>query len=228
MQDADPFVGKRTQGRLVGFADAALLAIEGGGPERVRDSERGPFDEGLSQELWALPTPVHPAGVAAAFGDRSDAAVALQIIRLGEALALLAEGGKQARSEDRPGSGEAVEDAEVGMRRRAFGDLVVESLDRMQRGAQLLDERLDEQSAGFDDGGIVRQRSGALDRIDALFDELFLTDVVLMEETLERGAPRLMSGFERGPALQEVAEEDAVLVGEPLQRLGKIVLQGRC
>jgi hypothetical protein len=110
-----------------------LLALEGGRPEGARDGECSPFDEGLSQEGRALPAPMHPAGVAAAFGDRSEAAVALQIIGLGEALALLAEGGQEPRAEDRAGGGEAVEDGEVRMRRRALGDLAIEGFDRLQR-----------------------------------------------------------------------------------------------
>src|SRR5687767_10150108 len=46
-----------------------------------------------------------------------------------------------------------------------------------------------------------------------------------MEEALERGSTRLAHALEGGPALQEVTEQQARRVVEPVQRLRKVVLQ---
>src|ERR1700694_3405782 len=55
----------------------------------------GPFHKGLPDKLRALPPPVHPMLLAAAFGDGGNAGVLLQFIGAPEALALFAEGGEQ-------------------------------------------------------------------------------------------------------------------------------------
>jgi len=59
-----------------------------------------------------------------------------------------------------------------------------------------------------------------------LLDELGLSDVVRVKEALESGAAGLAGGFGGRPALEEVAEQRAVLVGKPLKRLREVVLQG--
>ncbi len=144
MEDSDPLVGERAQRGLVWFTFATLLSIVGARPERARDGESGPFDESLSKERRTLPTPVHPAGVAAAFGDWGDAGVALQIVGGEQAIAIFAKRSEQPRSEGGPGGGEAVEDWEVGMLGRACGDFLIEGMDRLQGHTQLLDQALNE------------------------------------------------------------------------------------
>ena len=75
----------------------SLLPVVSAGPERFVDGLGCPFDERLAQELRALPAPVHPALLAAAFGHGGNAGVPLQFISPVEAVALLAKGREQAR-----------------------------------------------------------------------------------------------------------------------------------
>ncbi len=165
------------------------------GPAGSRDRQRGPFDEGLAEELRTFQAPVDPGGIAAALGDGRDTGVALHVGGGGIPFALLAEGGEESGAEDRAGSGDAVEDGEVRMRRRAFGDLSVEALDRLQRGSELLDEPADEEHVGGDHALVLGQRDGGLDRLDALVDEPGPAHIVLVEEALERGTAGLAGGF---------------------------------
>lgn len=55
-------------------------------------------------------------------GNGCDAAVTLELGRVGVALALFTEGGKQPWAEGRSGGWKAVKDAEVGVRRCEDGD----------------------------------------------------------------------------------------------------------
>ena len=89
---------------------ARWLLVEGASPERVRDGAGDPLDEGLAKEGRARPAPVDPVLVAAAFGDGRDAGVLLEGGGVGEALALLAEGGEQACREDAAGTGQICEE----------------------------------------------------------------------------------------------------------------------
>lgn len=91
MQEAYPLEGQGSHGYLMRAALGALLAIEGAGPEGLVDGLCRPFHDGLAHEGRALPTPVHPALLAAALRNRRDARVALQLLGAGEAFALFAE-----------------------------------------------------------------------------------------------------------------------------------------
>ena len=145
VENPDPLECQGAQGGLMGFAFGALLPVVGSRPERSGNSEGRPFDEGLSEEGGTLPTPVDPGGFAATFGDGRDADISLEAGGDGVTLALLTEGGHEPGREDGAGGRQAVEDKEIGMRRGLFGDCLVEGLDDLERGAQLLDEGLDEE-----------------------------------------------------------------------------------
>lgn len=162
MKDSDPFVGEAAQSGLVRLPLASLLTIVGGCPERLRDGERSPFDEGLPEERGALPAPVHPDGVAATFSNRGNTGVALQIVRAGKALALLAESCEESGSEDGVGRGKTVENREIRMRGCTVGYLLIEGGHGIQRRTQLLDQSRHKQGEGLDDALVVRQSDGAL------------------------------------------------------------------
>ena len=115
MKDANPLEGEGAQRGLMSFAFGALLLVEGSRPERARDGQGSPLDEGLSQEGWTLPPPVDPVRVSTTFGDGCDAGVSLHLIGAFEAFALFAKGDQESGSEGRSGGGEAAEDMKIGM-----------------------------------------------------------------------------------------------------------------
>ena len=73
-----------------------------------------------------------PAFLAAAFGDRRDAGVLLELGSGGIAFALLAKGDKEAGSEDGAGTWEGLEEGKVRMALGALGDSGVKILDSVQ------------------------------------------------------------------------------------------------
>src|SRR5512141_1320581 len=88
----------------MGTAFVPLLSIVGAGPERFVDGLPRPLDKGLAQERWTLPSPMHPALLATALGDRRDAGIFLQLIGPLESLALLPESCEQSWRQMRAGT----------------------------------------------------------------------------------------------------------------------------
>src|SRR5262245_8729385 len=109
--------------------------VERLGPVAVWNGQSGPLHEGLTQELGALESPVHPAFVAAALGDRSDAGVALHLLSTDIAAALLTERGQQSRGKHRSGSRKGAEQGVVWECGSELGDLGVEALHGLQQDA---------------------------------------------------------------------------------------------
>src|SRR6202051_2518900 len=109
VHDPDPLERQGPHGNLVRTTLRALLPVVGAGPERLVDRLARPFHKGLTQELRALPAPVHPALLATALSHWGNAGVLLHFIRPVEAVALLAESSKQARRQLGTGTRQAVE-----------------------------------------------------------------------------------------------------------------------
>jgi hypothetical protein len=61
------------------------------------DGQSGPLYERLTQELRTLQAPMNPALVAAAFGDRTNPGVLLNLVGTGVTLTLFTECSQQAR-----------------------------------------------------------------------------------------------------------------------------------
>ena len=70
--DANPLVGYCPNRRMMGQTLCGELVIEGSGPLGVVNRLSGEFMKALANELGASQTPVDPAGLATAFGDRSN------------------------------------------------------------------------------------------------------------------------------------------------------------
>lgn len=79
VQDAYPFERQGTQCRLMFRSSGTLLPIVGGSPEGARNGQSSPLDKGLTQEFRALPSPMDPVPLAAAFSDRGNAGEFLKI-----------------------------------------------------------------------------------------------------------------------------------------------------
>ena len=92
----------------MGRALVTLLLVVGAGPEGMPRGFSRPFDERLSQELWALETPVDPGLVTAPFGHGGNASVLLQLIGGDVAIALFAEGDEETRGKDGASAWESV------------------------------------------------------------------------------------------------------------------------
>src|SRR4029434_11073310 len=125
-----------------------LLLVIDTRPEGVPDRFSRPLHKRLSEECGALEAPVDPAFLAAAFGDRRDAGVLLELGGGGIAFALLAKGDKEAGSEDGSGTWEGLAQGKVGVALGARGDGSVKMLDGVQGDTKLADKGLDEQGMG--------------------------------------------------------------------------------
>ena len=96
------------------------------------DGFSGPFHERLSQEGGALPAPMDPGFIAAAFRHRRDASILLECIGGGVAFPLFAERDEETRGKDRPSAWQGGKQGEVGMALGALRNGMVEVCDRVQ------------------------------------------------------------------------------------------------
>jgi hypothetical protein len=181
---------------------------------------RSPLHEGLAQKLRAFEAPVHPARVAALFGDRGNAQVTLDFGGRLEARAVFPERGEQPCSENVAGCQQVVEDLEVGDPGAHSLDLVIEARDGHQQRAKLSYQRAYEQLRRTDDSGILGQRDGAFDGRDPLLDSIVPTNAVLDEESHERIASCTARIGNARPSLEEVAEDICGFVLEQIEGLG--------
>jgi hypothetical protein len=191
----------------------------------MADGFRGPLDARLSQELWALATPVHPGWLAAAFRDQCDAGVFWEGISCAVAFALFAEGDAAPGGKDRSGAGQGVKPGEVRLALGVLGDGFVEVLQGLPGVPELGDEGLAQEGVGGDDPCISRPGCGALDGLEASGDDSGRTPVVVMEAARQGGAACEWHGFAGRPAAQDVAKEHRLFLVKPLQDMGKIVFE---
>src|SRR5215204_5463272 len=115
--DALPLVGEGALGLMGAPAAFELEGVEGTGPAAVRNGAAGKLMEGLSQVGWTVPPPLREVHLAAADGDRSDAAEALDLGRGFEAAAIGAERDVESWSELRTGARERSEQRGIGLLR---------------------------------------------------------------------------------------------------------------
>ena len=134
----------------------ALWLVVGSGPEGMPNGFSGPFHERVSQECGALPTPMDPGLIAAAFRHWRDASILLEFIGGGVAFTLFAEGDEQARGKDRTSTWQGGKQGEVGMALGALRDGMIEVCDRLQDDPELGDERLHQEGMRGDDALISR------------------------------------------------------------------------
>ena len=88
-------------------------------------------------------------------------------------------------------------------------------------GAQLGQEGLDQQSHGFGDGRVGRERTLGANRFDATVDSSLVAHVALAEEVGERFASGTLSRLKRRPAVEEISKNGSVLVPKPLPALAE-------
>jgi hypothetical protein len=90
-EDTDPFERQCPDGCLMGLSLLALFLVVNTCPEGMANGFGGPFYERLSQEGGALPAPMDPGIIAAAFCHRRDTSILLQFISGAVAVTLFAE-----------------------------------------------------------------------------------------------------------------------------------------
>jgi len=225
IEDADPFEGQGAHSRLMRLALVALLLIIDLCPEGMSGGFRCPLDKRLSQELWTLEAPVDPGLLAAAFRHRGNARIFLEFLGGGKAFPLFAEGDEKAGSKNGPSPWQGVKQREVGMVLSTLDDDAVEVSNPLQGDPELGDEGVHEEDIGGDNTVIGRQRSGALDGLDAGSNKVRRAHVVGTEEAFQSGAACELGRFEGGPAAEEVAKDRGIFLGKPLQNLWKVVFK---
>src|SRR5262245_54981503 len=107
-----------------------------------------------------------------------------------------------------------------------LGNGFVEGVEGLQGDAELADKGLNQEGSGRDDPCIGGQGCGALDGLDALVNDVGVAHMLGAEEALEGRAARELNGFKGRPWGEEVAEDGAVFVVEPLEDMGEVVFQG--
>jgi hypothetical protein len=225
IEDADPFEGQGAHSRLMRLTLVALLLILDLCPEGMSGRFRCPLDKRLSQELWTLEAPVDTGLLAAAFRHRCNARIFLEFLGGGKAFPLFAEGDEEAGSKHGPSPWQGVKQREVGMALSTLDDDAVEVSNPLQGDPELGDEGVHEEDIGGDDTVIGRQRSGALDGLDAGSNQVSRAHVVGTEEAFQSGAACELGRFEGGPAAEEVAKDRGIFLGKPLQNLWKGVFE---
>src|SRR4029450_2041730 len=109
-----------------------VLRIVGTRPERLADGFTGPFHEGLAEELRALEPPMDPTRGPAAFADRRNPRILLELRGRGIAVAWFAKSHEEPRGEDRTGARERLKEGEVGMGWGQLGHRGVEGGEGLQ------------------------------------------------------------------------------------------------
>ncbi len=118
-------------------AAAALLIVIGAGPLGEANGLVRKFMKSLLDEFRTGQPMVNPQGFAAAFGDRSDAGVRLELDSGIPAGAITAKRGRQARSTHRAGTRETVEQSVIGELSKQVGDAFIELLNGADQRAEL-------------------------------------------------------------------------------------------
>ena len=226
-EDADPFESEYTQDCLVAFACALLLSVEGLGPDRTRDGLTDPFNKTLSQELRAVPTPMHPHESTAFFADGRDAGVFLERSGIRVTRAIRAERGQKPRSQDRPRSRQLSKQSRIWMGSEGLGNAIFQIVDRGLEWTQLGDEQCGLGNGNVDDCGVCGKRSRGRDAGQSFLDQGRAAGVVgLIKAPQSRRACRL-NGGERWPPVKEVERERSVhFVSDQIEELRKMRLQG--
>jgi len=226
MDDPDPFERQRTNGGVMALSPALLLVVVGPRPDRVEDGTLGELVEGLAQELRAVPAPMGPATLAAAFDHRRNPGIGLHVLRVGIAGAVRPEGAQQARSQSRACAGQTFEEERVGMLLEQCYDLLVVLRNGTVKEPELPGQHLDRQAVGCDDWCILRQRSCDGDGGDYALDQIGTAGVVRVVECPDRLWFGFLDGFQRGPLQQPVAGHRVGKVcARPLERLREVQFQ---
>jgi hypothetical protein len=153
------------------------------------DGFSGPFDKRLSYKGRALPTPVNPGFLSATLSDGRDTAILLYFGGAVESIPVFTEGGKKSGCEDDTGTRQGSEQRVVRQFGYELGDRLIELFDEFDGGLQLCGKSQSFEGVGINDGGVVSQRSGGVDRLDTGLDEMGATDMVFAEEAFQRVLP---------------------------------------
>jgi hypothetical protein len=119
-----------------------------------------------------------------------------------------------------------MKDGDVGMALGAWRHGVVDVRERWHEHAELGDEGLDQEGIGDDATRIRGQRCGALDRLEALSDDVGRAYVMGTEKPLPGGAACELCGLAGWPGGETIAADGGVLVVKPWQDMRTVVLQG--
>ena len=76
-----------------------------------------------------------------------------------------------------------------------------------------------------DDGLIVGQRRGRLDRLDAVFDDPHEAHVMGLEEGLKLGLAGPLGLLERRPLVEEITEHYGVALAKPIKHLRVVLFE---
>src|SRR5690242_2521228 len=149
VEDTEPLERQRPKGGVMRLFPISLLLIVLARPGAFLHGMLRPFMKGLADELRTGPTPMHPGLLAAARLYRSNAAVTLQVVGRGKAVALRAQSSQQPRRHGGSGARKRCDNGEVGMRFRHFVDLAVAFGNRLVQLCDQSQELPYGQHAGF-------------------------------------------------------------------------------
>ena len=100
-----------------------------------------------------------------------------------------------------------------------YSDITAQGRDQGHRGARTHCRR-------FHYRGVLGRRCGLVDALDAFLDPLLGAAVVRVEELAQGATMGVLQLLQSRPALEQIGDQGAVQVVEPVQNLREVQLQG--
>src|SRR5262249_53837492 len=180
--DANPFKGQPSHGRVVPLAPLPLLSIVTSRPLRVGNRMTGPFVKTLPHKLRTSPAKMYPLLFPASFHHRRDPTIGLYFLSAGVTFPLRPERCQQASCQHRSRSGERFKDEKVRMRCRRLLDLAVQIRNPPNQTSDYLRIHLHHRAFRLNHRSIPNRWNRLSDSDQTSLDQFWIATALLAEE----------------------------------------------
>jgi hypothetical protein len=104
-------------------------------------------------------------------------------------------------------------------------NLPIEILNALVQNLNHLQHHLHRRHLGLHYGAILQRRLGLPDGFDPALDQLLFATMLLEKEAPQGVPSRFLQCFERGPALQQSADQRSIHISKPVRNLRKVNFQ---
>src|SRR5213593_1487536 len=181
--------------------------------------------EGLPEELGACEATMDPCGIPAALHDRGNARVLLNFQSGIVAAAVRAHGREEAWRHDRASARETVKDVTILMLVEQYVNLGLDAIDGIDQATQLRNQGLKDRYRCGDHRGVLGERTGGADLLQALLDDFCPAAAMLLVELAYLGRFGLLQLYQSRPLLQKIAGHGSVQLAGPGERLRKVLFE---